>query len=232
MLLGHFAAGFAARRAAPRVSLGTAFLAAQLPDLVLPVLVLLGFEHVVVRPGATAAVPLAFPDFPFSHSLAAAAVWGAALAAVHLGLRRDPRAAAVLGMTVVSHWLLDLIVHRPDLPLVPGGRGFGLGLWSSVTATVAIEIGLLAAGVALYATGTRPRDRTGSAALWGLVAVLVAIFAANLLGPPPPSPAAFAWAGLGQWVFVAWGYWIDRHRTSEHAAAGGSDGRLRSPRGS
>ncbi len=214
MFLGHFAAGFAARRAAPGVSLGTAFLAAQLVDLALPVLVLLGVEDVLIRPGATSAVPLEFPHYPFTHSLAAVLVWAVAFAAVYRAVRRDASAAVVLGLAVLSHWFLDLLVHRPDLPVVPGGPKVGLGLWASLPATAALELGLLAVGVALYATGTTPRDRIGRAALWSLVVVLVAIFLANLFGPPPPSPAAFAWGGLAQWLFVGWGYWIDRHRVT------------------
>lgn len=213
MFLGHFGAGFAGKAAAPRVSLGTLFLAAQLVDLLWPTLLLLGLERVAIAPGATRVTPLDFVSYPISHSLLAAALWGLALGVVFWLARRSLRGAVVVGALVVSHWLLDLVVHRPDLPLVPGGATYGLGLWSSLPATLGVELALFAAGLGLYLRGTRARDRTGSVALWALVAFLLAIYAANLLGPPPPSVAAIAWAGHAQWLLVAWAYWVDRHRT-------------------
>lgn len=113
---------------------------------------------------------------------------------------------------MVSHWLLDLVVHRPDLPIFPGGPRFGLGLWSSLPATLGVELAFFAAGLGLYLRATRARDRAGSLGLWSLVAFLLTIQAANLLGPPPPSVPAIAWAGQAQWLLVAWAYWLDRHR--------------------
>lgn len=215
MFLGHFAAGFAGKAAAPRLSLGTLFLSAQFIDLLWPVLLLLGLERVAIDPGNTAVTPLDFVSYPISHSLLAVCGWGLLVGFAVFAIRRDRRAALVAGLLVVSHWLLDLVVHRPDLPLLPADTSpkVGLGLWSSPTATVLIETLLFAAGLWLYLRTTRPRDRIGTLALWGLVAFLLAITAANLAGPPPPSETAIAWAGNLQWLFVIWAYWVDRHRS-------------------
>ena len=114
---------------------------------------------------------------------------------------------------MASHWLLDLLTHRPDLPLAPGFETrVGLGIWESLPATLLVELGLFALGVALYLRATRAADRTGTIALWAMVGFLLLAYAANIFGPPPPSMSAVAWAGNAQWLLVAWGYWIDRHR--------------------
>lgn len=214
MFIGHFAAGFAAKPLAPRVSLGTAFLAAQFIDLLWPTLLLLGVESVRIADTGIA-VPLVFEHYPVSHSLLAVVGWAIALAAVHAFFRRSARAALVLAALVASHWVLDLVVHVPDLPLAPGGGPkLGLGLWRWPIATLALEAALFAGAVWLYARCTRPLDATGRWALVGLVALLAAIHVGNVFGPPPPDVAAVAWVGQAQWLLVAWGYWVDRHRRS------------------
>jgi hypothetical protein len=213
VFIGHFAVALAAKRAAPEVSLGTLILAAQLADLVWPTLVLLGIESFAIRPGLTAVTPLDFTNYPYSHSLVALAGWGFVLAVVYYVVRRQPLAAAVLFCLVLSHWLLDVATHRPDMPLTIGGSArLGLGLWNSIAATVAVEGGLFAAGVWVYARTTRALDRTGTWSFIGLVLFLVLVYVANVLGPPPPSIAAVAWSAQAIWLLVAWGYWIDRHR--------------------
>lgn len=212
MFLGHFAIGFAAKRYAPRASLGTLFLAAQFIDLLWPLLVLAGIERVRIVPGITAVTPLDFEHYPWSHSLLMVLVWGALFAAVYFLIRRDRRTSLVLGLAVVSHWVLDWLTHRPDLPLAPGAERVGLGLWNSLAGTLVVEVGLFALGVYLYVRATRARDRVGSWALWALLVFLVAIYAGNLFGAPPPDAMAIAWVGQAQWLLVAWGYWIDRHR--------------------
>jgi len=212
MFIGHFAVGLAGRRLTPRVSLGTWFLSVQWLDLVWPLLLVAGLEHVRIDPGNTAMTPLDFYDYPITHSLAAALVWSLLFALIYYARRRDRAAAALLGAGVLSHWLLDAIVHRPDLPLWPGGPMVGLGLWQSVPLTVTIETAMFAAGVFVYARATRPLDRTGRIALWSLVGFLYAIYLANVFGPPPPSIGALEGAGLAMWLLVPWAYWIDRHR--------------------
>jgi membrane-bound metal-dependent hydrolase YbcI (DUF457 family) len=213
MFLGHFGVGFGAKALAPKVSLGSLFLAAQFIDLLWPTLLLLGIERVRIEPGITKVTPLDFVHYPISHSLLAVLCWALLFSVTYLLLRRYPRGALVLGLAVVSHWLLDAIVHRPDLPLYPGGAQLvGLGLWSSLGATLAVEFGILAVGVWLYLRATAATDASGRWGLWGLVAFLLLVYVMNLLGPPPPSVTALAWVGQAQWLLVVWGYWLDRHR--------------------
>jgi hypothetical protein len=216
MFLGHFGLGFAAKRAAPEVSLGMLILACQLADLLWPTFLLLGWESVAIRPGITRVTPLDFTSYPWSHSLAALAAWGVLVAAIYTLVRRArPRVAGVLFLLVVSHWFLDLVVHRPDLPLVPGSSArYGWDLWDSWPATLALELALFGAGVAIYTASTAPRDRIGTWAWWGLVAFLLAIYAMNCLGPPPPAIAAVAGVTESMWLLVLWGWWIDRHRSA------------------
>lgn len=214
MFIGHFGVGFGAKAVAGKVSLGTLLLAAQFIDLLWPTFLLLGIEQVRIVPGATTVTPLLFEHYPVSHSLLAVLGWSLALGAAHFFLRRDRKAAIVLGILVVSHWLLDVIVHQPDLPLYPGSSSMmGLNLWSSLPATLAVEVPLFVLGVWLYARTTTPADNSGKWGLWGLVAFLSLTYAGNLFGPPPPSVAAIAWIGQLQWLLVIWGYWLDRHRT-------------------
>ena len=213
MFIGHFAVALAARRAAPRVSLGVLFAASQLIDLVWPVFLLLGWERVRIAPGDTAFTPLAFEHYPWTHSLAAVLVWSVLAMLAYSWLRKDRGGAIVVGLLVASHWVLDFVTHRADLPLYPGGswRG-GLGLWNSVPATLLVESLLFLGGVLVYVRATRAADRTGSLAWWALVAFLVLIHLANAFGPPPPGVEAVAWAGMAAWLIPFWAAWADRHR--------------------
>jgi hypothetical protein len=216
MFIGHFGLGFGAKRVAPAPSLGTLFIASQLADLLWPTLVLLGVETVRVQPGATVMTPLDFVSYPYSHSLLALAIWGALFAGAYRVLRRGSSALAALtlGALVVSHWVLDVIVHRPDLPLTfTGDARFGLGLWNSLPGTLTVELAIFLAGVVIYARCTAARDRVGSYALWGLVGFLLVVYFANVFGPPPPSAPVVAWSAEAMWLLVVWGYWVDRHRT-------------------
>jgi hypothetical protein len=214
MFIGHFAVAFAAKRAAPTVSLGTLFLAAQLADLLWPSFVIAGLEHVEVRPGATAVTPLEFISYPYSHSLLALTAWAVLLAAFYLVLRRNALAAATVAILALSHWLLDAATHKADMPLSFGQTRVGLGLWYSLPGTVAVESAMFVIGVGLYARVTTPRDRTGTVALWSLVAFLVAISAGTMFGPLPTTSRAVAWSAHAIWLLVAWAYWVDRHRVA------------------
>ena len=167
MFIGHIGLAFAAKKVAPRPSLGTLALAAQLVDGVWPVFLLLGWEKVEIVPGITAVTPLLFVSYPYTHSLAAGAVWALLLAGGYYLLRRDGVGAGWIAALVVSHWILDFISHRPDMPLWPGGPKVGLGLWNSVPATLAVEFALFAGGIWLYLSATRARDRVGT---WALAA--------------------------------------------------------------
>ena len=213
MFIGHHATAFALKPIAPRVSLGTLFAATILLDLIWPILLLLGIEHVRIAPGITAFTPLDFYDYPITHSLLAVLGWSVAAAVVYWLLRKSARDAAIVGFAVLSHWIVDFLVHRPDLPLWPGGPKAGLGLWSSVPATIVVEVGFFAIGLALYLRATRARDRIGTIALWSLVVFLGILYVANLISPPPPDAKSIAFAGLAQWLFIPWGIWIDRHRS-------------------
>ncbi|MCB9276947.1 MAG: hypothetical protein H6564_23140 [Lewinellaceae bacterium] len=215
MFIGHFAVGMGAKAAAPRVSLGTLFLAAQFVDLLWPTLLLFGIERVKIVPGITTVTPLDFQHYPITHSLLMGVVWGLLLGGVYWALQKNKRGAIVVGLCVVSHWLLDLVVHRPDLPLIPGGDAhLGLGLWNSLPATVVVEGLLFILGIWLYLRTTTAKNRVGRFAFWGLVAFLAIIYITNLFGPPPPDVKAIAWAGHLQWLFVIWAYWVDRNRVA------------------
>jgi membrane-bound metal-dependent hydrolase YbcI (DUF457 family) len=213
MFIGHFGIGFGAKAAAPKVSLGTLFLAAQFMDLLWPTLLMLGIERVNIRSGGTQYPPLDFVYYPFSHSLLAVLIWAVLFAAVYFAIRRSRIGAVVLGLAVISHWLLDLIVHYPDLPLYPGDSPLlGFALWSSPIVEMALELSIFVVGVWLYLRTTRAIDTTGKWALWSLVIFLLTIHIGNTFGSPPPSVTALAWVGQAQWLLVAWGYWVDKHR--------------------
>ena len=214
MFIGHFAVALGAKRVAPALSLGTLFIAAQLADLVWPVLVLAGIETLEVRPGITAVSPLDFTSYPYSHSLVALAAWAVVFAGLHHAMRRTRWwIAAVLVAVVASHWVLDVASHRPDMPLtLHGATRLGMGLWYSRTATLVVELGLFAFGVALYTQATQPRDRAGRVGFIALVAFLVVVYVLNLFGPPPPNGQAVAWSAMAMWLIVGWGYWVDGHR--------------------
>ena len=205
--------GLGAKSLTPKVSLGTLFLSVQLVDLMWPTLLLLGVEHVKIAPGITAVTPLDFVHYPVTHSLLMVLVWGGLFGLIYWFIKKDTRAAIILGSLVLSHWLLDLVVHRPDLPLYPGGdTRLGFGLWNSWAGTIIVESLLFVAGLYYYLKTTKAKDRTGTYAFWGLAAFMAVTYVANLMGPPPPNETAIAWAGHAQWLLVIWAYWLDRHR--------------------
>ncbi len=213
MFIGHFGLALAAKKAAPRTSLGTTFLASEWIDGLWPIFLLLGIETVKIAPGDTAFTPLEFTSYPYSHSLLMVGVWGLLLGLAYFAIRRSRRGALVVGLLVVSHWVLDWITHRPDLPLLPGGAAReGLGLWNSVIGTLIIESAIFLIGLVIYLRSTRALDRVGSLAFWALVVVLVGAYLASVFGTPPPNEKALAWTALSGWLFPVWGWWIDRHR--------------------
>ncbi len=212
MFIGHFGLAMAAKKVAPTPSLGTLVLAAILVDGVWPVFLLLGWERVEIVPGITAVTPLLFVSYPYTHSLVAGAFWAALLGGGYYAVRRDAAGAGWIAALVLSHWVLDFASHRPDMPLWPGGPKVGLGLWYSLPATLVVEFALLGVGAWLYLAATRARDRLGRILLAALVATLAVIYLASVFGPPPPSVQVLAMSGILGWLFIAWAYWIDRHR--------------------
>ncbi|MEJ2617462.1 MAG: hypothetical protein P8Z35_21090 [Ignavibacteriaceae bacterium] len=214
MFIGHFGVGFAAKKVVKKTSLGTLFLASQFVDLLWPILLILGIEKVEINPVNTGLTPLNFVYYPFSHSLLAAIVWAFIFGLIYYIIKKDLRSAIWCGLLVPSHWILDLIVHRPDLPLWPGHGSpmFGLGLWSSIYGTIIIEVGIFLVGVYLYSKTTEPKNKTGSISLWILVIFLLLVYFMNIFGPPPNSIDAIGYVGLSQFILIAWGYWIDKNR--------------------
>jgi len=217
MFIAHFGFAMAARRVAPQPAFGTLLLAAMLVDGIWPVFVLLEWERVEIVPGITAVTPLLFASYPYTHSLLFGALWAALLGGGYYTLRRDRGGALWLAALVLSHWVLDFAAHRPDMPLWPGGPKVGLGLWYSLPGTLVVEFAIFGGGAWLYATATRARDRIGSVAFRAFVLTLAGIYLASVFGPPPPSVRVLAMSGLLGWLFVAWAYWIDRHRVRASA---------------
>lgn len=216
MFIGHFALAFGAKRAAPAVSLGTLFLACQFADLLWPTLLVLGLEKVEIDPGNTLVTPLNFVSYPYSHSLVMLLVWSAIFAIVYRVAKGSRTAAiATIAALVFSHYVLDVITHRPDMPItITGTTKLGLGLWNFPGTTLAVESTMFIIGTAIYSSVTRATDRAGHIGFYLLIVVLVAIYFAALYGPPPPSTAAIAGAGHLTWLFVLWAYWVDRHRAT------------------
>lgn len=215
MYIGHYAVAFAAKRVAPQTSLGTLLLAAMFLDLIWPLFFLLGWEKVEIDPGNTAFTPLNFVSYPISHSLVTVIGWSLLFGLVYLAITRYKPGAIVAGLLVLSHWLLDALVHRPDLPLYPGSTVLvGLGIWNSVFATLVLEGAMFAGGLWLYLRATQPKDRAGIYSMWVFIALTVVIYLGSAFGPPPPSAQAIAWIALGELLFPIWAWWFDRHRVA------------------
>jgi hypothetical protein len=214
MFIGHFAVGFAAKRAAPRASLGTYVAAGVFLDILWPLFLLLGLEQVRIAPGITAFSPFDFIYYPWSHSLLMAAVWSLAFGFGHYLFRKDKTTAKMLGAVVFSHWILDWVTHRPDLPLAPGFTfRTGLGLWNSIPATVAVEVSLFLAAAWWYERSNEPLDGIGRWAWYALIGMLLMLYGASLGPPPAPGQEKLIAVGtIAMWLFVPWAAWVDRHR--------------------
>jgi membrane-bound metal-dependent hydrolase YbcI (DUF457 family) len=223
MFIGHFGVGFGLKRMAPRVSLALLIASSVWADILWTVFLLLGWEHARISVGDTRWTPLDLYDYPCSHSLLFLALWATALAVLYRVYRTDIVGAAAIWLGVVSHWLLDWITHRPDMPLYPNGAKHGLGLWNSIPGTLAVELLLFGAGVWLYAGCTRPRDRIGRIAFWAYVAALLLLYLGDRFSGPPRSIREVALSGLiGTMAFLVWPWWFDRHRTPVNSLSSGA----------
>jgi len=212
MFIGHYGISFAAGRVERSIPLWALFLAVQLLDIFWAPFVLLGIEKVRIVPGITASNPFDLYYMPYTHSLLAALLWSAgALVAWRLlaPRRAGARAAVVVGLAVLSHWFLDFLVHRPDLPLYDDTAKVGLGLWNLPVLAFALEAALLFGGVWLYSRASAvPRPRM---VVFGLA--MLAIQAYVFFGPPPVSDQAAAWTALGAYaVFAGVAARLDRPR--------------------
>lgn len=220
MFIGHYALGLAAKRWAPKASLGTLVAAAIWLDIAWPIFLLLGLEHFRITPGITKMSPFDFYDYPLSHSLVMALAWAALWGLVYLASgKSDNKGAWIIGGLVVSHWILDFIVHNHDLPILPAEvitygmpHKYGLGLWNAPWAAISLESVLFIGGFWIYLKSTKALDSVGRVALWAFAAVLAAFYVADLLVSPPNNTNLVSLADFAQLLFVAWAYWIDDHR--------------------
>jgi membrane-bound metal-dependent hydrolase YbcI (DUF457 family) len=216
MFVGHLAVALGAKRAAPRANLAWLMAGVTALDLVWPVFVLAGIEHVRIVPGATAFTPLVFDHYPWSHSLVMAFAWGFVLAAV-ARRRRVAASSTLLVALVVSHWVLDFVTHAPDMPLWPGpSPRLGLGLWNSIGATLIVEGAMWITAIAVYLRVAPPMSFRARVAFWSLVTITTAMWASGPWSPPPPTPTALGWFALIGWTIVPWAALADdgRHRAA------------------
>jgi len=216
MFIGHFGVGLGAKKIDSKPSLGTLFLASQFIDLLWPIFLLLGIEQVIIEPGNTVFTPLNFIYYPFTHSLAGVVIWGLIFGVVYFLIKKNYKTAILLGLLVISHWILDFITHAPDLPLIPGLElKVGLGLWNSLIFTLLFEVAIFSVGLFYYLKVTKAKNKQGNYGFWGLIIFLLVIYIMNVFGSTPPNEEAIAWAGNLQWLFIIWAYWVDRNRDSK-----------------
>lgn len=225
MFIGHWAPALVAATDRRAPSLGVLFIGAQLLDWGFFLFLLLGAEHMRMVPGITAMNPMDLYDMPFTHSLVGAAVWSA-LFAVVVWLPNVNRRAALLGaLVVMSHWLLDLLVHRPDLTIIGGPPKLGLGLWNMPAVEMPLEIGLTVGALLFYLAKTRAKSSQSAIAVAVLVLLLAAVQAINWFGPQ----ATEVTSGTSWLAFAAYGavtgaaFWLGSTRqpaSATHTAPG------------
>jgi hypothetical protein len=206
VFVGHYGVSFAASRADRRLPLWLTFLSVQWVDVMWAIFVLTGVERVRIVPGITATSPLDLYYMPFTHSLTASLAWSALAALAFAWLARPAgqwKTAALLGATVFSHWMLDLIVHRPDLPLYDNTAKVGLGLWNYPVPAFLLEAAILFGGIFLYWKCVPTRGRRIMLLVFGLIMLLIQ--ASVFFGPPPSSSREIAMMALISYAAFAWG---------------------------
>ena len=215
MLIGHFGVSFAAKKAAPKVSLATLFIATQFVDLVWPFLLIFHVEKVAVVPGYTKYNAYEFLYFPYTHSLLMGAVWGLLVGILYQLWKKDTRGAIVVGLCVLSHWFLDLIVHTTDLPLTPfSDYKVGFGLWNYFAATLIVETILFLGGAYIYATITKAKNNIGKWGLYTLVILLLIFSISSAFGPTPPDSIKILFVSfmIVMSLIVSLAWWVDKNR--------------------
>ena len=220
MFVGHLAVGLAAKRATPRVSLAVLLAAAQLADMLWPAFLAVGIEQMRIDPGNMPFTSLDFVSYPYSHSLVLLVVWGFVLAGICRLFVSDARVMIVIPALVVSHWVLDWVTHRPDMPLYPGGGPkLGLGLWNSIPATLAVELTMYGVGLWIYLEATEARDKVGRWAFGTLAVFMVVAYVASIGSVPPSVPGLYVSAILAAALATVWSWWADRHRMPRRASS-------------
>jgi hypothetical protein len=219
MLVGHYAAGLVAKRVEPQVSLGTLVLAAMLADFTWCFFMIAGIEHVQFKPGMGAGNYFNAINIAMSHSLLMDGIWAALFAAAYFVRRHHPRGALVIFLATLSHWPLDFISHRPDMPLAPRTHAyFGLGLWASIPATLIVEGSFWLVAIIFYVRVNRPLNRAGTYVFWSGTVLLTLLWCSNIAGPPPRNPTVAPVASLVIFsLSVAWAYWVNRLRADRPA---------------
>lgn len=214
MFVGHYSASFLAATHPRSPKLGTLFIAAQLVDIGFFAFLPLGVEHVRLIPGITVMNPMDLYDMPWTHSMIGALAWSAGFAILLRLWLKNWTAALLGGAVVFSHWLLDLLVHIPDLTIAGAPPRLGLGLWNHPVIEMPLEIGLLLVSVFIYARATRPTGRNW--ALPVLMAALFALQAFNWFGPAPTEMNTAFWAmGLfAYFIAAALAWWVARNRAA------------------
>jgi hypothetical protein len=206
MFVGHYGVSFAASRADRRLPLWLTFLSVQWVDVMWAIFVLTGVEKVRIVPGITATNPLDLYYMPFTHSLTASLGWSVLAALAFAWLKRPAgqwKSAALLGATVFSHWVLDFIVHRPDLPLYDNTAKVGLSLWNYPAPAFLLEAAILFAGLFFYWRCVPTRGRKILLVVFGLFMLLIQ--ASVFFGPPPSSSREIAMMALISYAAFAWG---------------------------
>jgi hypothetical protein len=215
MFVGHYGPSFAAKAAKKSIPLWILFLAVQLLDVFWSIFVLLGIEKVRIVPGITVTNPLDLYYMPYTHSLVAAILWSVAAAIVYRGLRRGDgwAGAGLIGAAVFSHWVADLLVHRPDLALYDDTAKVGLGLWNYPVIASALEVASLFGGMYFYLKATHAVTAGGRYGMLIFGLAMLAVQATVFFGPPPPSPNAAAITALGSYaLFAGIAYWLEKKR--------------------
>ncbi|MFY9601157.1 MAG: hypothetical protein WB540_17280 [Pseudolabrys sp.] len=215
MFIGHYGPSLACKAWKPAIPLWVLFVAVQLVDIIWALLVLLGIEKARIVPGITATNPFDLYYMPFTHSLPGATFWsvGAAVAYRAMAPAQKWTAAVIVGGAVFSHWILDLIVHRPDLALYDDAYKVGFGLWNYPAIAFVLEIALLFGGIVLYMRATAPVDAIGRYGMVILGGIAVVLQAYVFFGPPPVSDTAFALTALELYfAFAVAVYWLEGRR--------------------
>lgn len=208
MFIGHYALALSAKKIDNLPSLAIMFIAVQFLDLLWPIFVLIGIESFEIEVGNTALTPINFTSYPYSHSLLMSIIWAGLFAIAYFGFTKNKKGSILIGILVLSHWILDFITHRPDLPLSPfTSLKVGLGLWNMPVIEIILETGIFLTGVYLYFRTVNPKKKF---AFWSLIIFFLVINFMNIFGPPPPSVNAVVWSANLMWIFVLWAWWVEK----------------------